>query len=136
LPLIFGRGGRQYHSNITAITGSKGYKEGKLGAINGAVIGAVTALVAWVWYGNPYLGVVIGLGMMSSWMSRVRNSGKPIFCVQIIFKICSKKEQKVLKLDTIRTPPSESELRLPNQNSAFRFHPLYIPLSPVGSRFL
>jgi len=23
----------------------------------------VTALVAWVWYGNPSLGVVIGLGM-------------------------------------------------------------------------
>ena len=39
-------------------------KEGKLGAINGAVIGFVTALVAWIWYGNPYLGVVIGLGML------------------------------------------------------------------------
>ena len=39
-------------------------KEGKLGTINGAVIGAVTALVAWIWYGNPYLGVVIGLGML------------------------------------------------------------------------
>jgi magnesium transporter len=39
-------------------------KEGKLGAINGVVIGAVTAVVAWVWYGNPYLGVVIGLGML------------------------------------------------------------------------
>lgn len=39
-------------------------KEGKLGAINGAVIGVVTALVAWIWYGNPYLGVVIGLGML------------------------------------------------------------------------
>lgn len=37
---------------------------GKLGAINGAIIGAVTALVAWIWYGNPYLGVVIGLGML------------------------------------------------------------------------
>jgi len=39
-------------------------KEGKIGAINGAVIGAVTALVAWVWYGNPFLGLVIGLGML------------------------------------------------------------------------
>jgi len=38
-------------------------KEGILGAINGAVIGAVTALVAWMWNGNPYLGLVIGLGM-------------------------------------------------------------------------
>ena len=39
-------------------------KEGKIGAINGAVIGVVTALVAYVWYGNPFLGVVIGLGML------------------------------------------------------------------------
>ncbi len=39
-------------------------KETKLGAINGTVIGAVTALVAWMWYGNPFLGVVIGLGML------------------------------------------------------------------------
>lgn len=39
-------------------------KEGKIGAINGIVIGAVTALVAWLWYGNPYLGLVIGLGML------------------------------------------------------------------------
>ena len=39
-------------------------KEGKLGLLNGAVIGTVTALVAWIWHGNPYLGVVIGLGML------------------------------------------------------------------------
>ena len=40
------------------------FKEGKIGAINGVIIGMVTAVVAWVWYGNPYLGVVIGLGMV------------------------------------------------------------------------
>jgi len=40
------------------------FKEAKIGAINGAVIGAVTALVAWIWYGNPFLGLVIGLGML------------------------------------------------------------------------
>ena len=40
------------------------FKEVKIGAINGAVIGAVTALVAWIWYGNPFLGLVIGLGML------------------------------------------------------------------------
>jgi magnesium transporter len=38
-------------------------KEGKLGAINGAIIGVVTAGVAWIWNGNPFLGIVIGLGM-------------------------------------------------------------------------
>lgn len=40
------------------------FKEGKIGAINGVVIGLVTAVVAWVWYGSPYLGIVIGLGMV------------------------------------------------------------------------
>lgn len=39
-------------------------KEARLGAINGAVIGVVTAVIAWMWHGNPYLGVVIGLGML------------------------------------------------------------------------
>ncbi len=39
-------------------------KEGKLGAMNGVIVGVVTALVAWVWQGNPYLGLVIGLGMV------------------------------------------------------------------------
>jgi magnesium transporter len=39
-------------------------KEGILGVINGAIIGVVTAGVAWAWNGNPYLGLVIGLGML------------------------------------------------------------------------
>ncbi len=38
-------------------------KEGGLCATSGLVIGLVTALVAWVWNGNPFLGLVIGLGM-------------------------------------------------------------------------
>jgi magnesium transporter len=38
-------------------------KEGGLGAINGVIIGVVTAVVAWLWNGNPFLGLVIGLGM-------------------------------------------------------------------------
>jgi magnesium transporter len=39
-------------------------KESGIGAINGLVIGLVTAGVAWAWHGNPYLGLVIGLGML------------------------------------------------------------------------
>ena len=39
-------------------------KESGLGIINGAIIGTVTAVVAWLWNGNPYLGLVIGLGML------------------------------------------------------------------------
>ncbi len=40
------------------------FKESCLGIINGAIIGTVTAAVAWLWNGNPYLGLVIGLGML------------------------------------------------------------------------
>ncbi len=39
-------------------------KEGVIGVINGAVIGLVTALIAWMWNGKPYLGLVIGLAMI------------------------------------------------------------------------
>lgn len=40
------------------------FKEAKAGFINGIVIGIVTAIVAWVWGHNPFLGLVIGLGMI------------------------------------------------------------------------
>ena len=39
-------------------------KETLLGIVNGVVIGLVTGLIAWMWKGNPFLGVVIGLGML------------------------------------------------------------------------
>jgi magnesium transporter len=39
-------------------------KETGLAAITGAVIGTLTAVVAWLWSGNPYLGLVTGLGML------------------------------------------------------------------------
>jgi magnesium transporter len=39
-------------------------KETLIGVINGVVIGLVTALIAWAWQGNGYLGLVIGLGMV------------------------------------------------------------------------
>jgi DNA integrity scanning protein DisA with diadenylate cyclase activity len=39
-------------------------KEGFLGMISGTVTGVVTALVAWLWHGNPWLGLVIGLAMV------------------------------------------------------------------------
>jgi magnesium transporter len=34
------------------------------GLVNGLVIGLVTALGAWVWNGNPWMGLVIGLAMV------------------------------------------------------------------------
>lgn len=40
------------------------FKEMGLGMLNGLAIGCVTALVAWLWYGNPVFGFVIGLAMI------------------------------------------------------------------------
>lgn len=39
-------------------------KETSVGALNGLVVGSVTAAIAWFWNGNPYLGLVIGLAML------------------------------------------------------------------------
>lgn len=35
-----------------------------VGLANGLAIGAVTAAAAWLWHGNPWMGVVIGLAMV------------------------------------------------------------------------
>ena len=40
------------------------WKETKLGIINGMVIGVITAFIAWLWNGNAWFGLVIGLGMV------------------------------------------------------------------------
>ena len=39
-------------------------KEVLLAVITGTIIGAVTAVVSWLWQGNPYLGVVVGISMV------------------------------------------------------------------------
>ncbi len=38
-------------------------KEASVGVINGVVLGLLIGIVAWVWKGNPYLGLVIGLAL-------------------------------------------------------------------------
>ncbi len=38
-------------------------KEVSVGVINGAALGLLIGLVAWVWKGNPYLGMVIGIAL-------------------------------------------------------------------------
>lgn len=35
-----------------------------VGLVNGLVIGLVTAIAAWLWKGNPYLGLVVGIAMV------------------------------------------------------------------------
>lgn len=39
-------------------------KEAWLGTISGAVTGLVTAAVAWAWFGNPVLGLIVALAML------------------------------------------------------------------------
>ncbi len=41
-------------------------KEACIGIVNGLVIGGVTALAAYLWQGNPYLGLVVGLAMLTN----------------------------------------------------------------------
>ena len=43
-------------------------KEVGIGMANGIMIGLVTAAAAWLWHGNPYLGVVVGLAMLVNLM--------------------------------------------------------------------
>ena len=40
------------------------FKEGLVGLGNGVALGAVAALVAWAWWRNPVLGLVLGLAMI------------------------------------------------------------------------
>ncbi len=41
-------------------------KESLMGIVSGAVTGIVTGLVAWLWNGNPWLGLVIGMAMIAN----------------------------------------------------------------------
>jgi len=77
LPVVAGQGGNAGAQSLAVVMRglvlrevepSEGvpviFREGLLGLINGIVIGLVTALIAWLWHGNGYLGVVIGLAMV------------------------------------------------------------------------
>ena len=77
LPVVAGQGGNAGAQSLAVVMRGlvmreispkqvKGVliKETMLGAVNGLVTGVITAVVAWVWKGNPYLGLVIGLGMI------------------------------------------------------------------------
>ena len=77
LPVVAGQGGNAGAQSLAVVmrglvmreippqkVGLLLRKEVLIGLVNGLVVGLVTALVAWVWNGNPYLGVVIGLAMV------------------------------------------------------------------------
>ena len=50
-------------------------KEISVGAINGVALGLLVALAAWVWKGNPYLGLVVGGAMAANTLVAVSIGG-------------------------------------------------------------
>jgi len=77
MPIIAGQGGNAGMQTVTIVTRGialgevpKGegwgllFKEGILGLLNGIVIGAVVGLVAFLWKGEPLLGLVAFLAML------------------------------------------------------------------------
>ena len=50
-------------------------KEASVGLINGLVLGFLAAVAAWLWKGNPYLGVVVGLALALNTMLAVSIGG-------------------------------------------------------------
>ncbi|MBN2035337.1 MAG: magnesium transporter [Chitinispirillaceae bacterium] len=77
LPVVAGQGGNAGAQSLAVVMRGlvmreipkKGVlrlilKEGWIGTVNGVIIGVITALIAFVWHGNPWLGLVIGLGML------------------------------------------------------------------------
>ncbi len=77
LPVVAGQGGNAGAQSLAVVmrglvmreipkdkVWSLVMKECWIGALNGLVIGVVTALIAWIWHGNPFLGLVIGLAMI------------------------------------------------------------------------
>ena len=77
LPVIAGQGGNAGAQSLAIVmrglvmreisrqrVASLIMKEAVLGIINGAITGTITGLIAWLWYGNALLGLVIALGML------------------------------------------------------------------------
>ncbi len=50
-------------------------KELGVGVINGIVLGILIGVVAWIWKGNPYLGIVIGLALTMNTLLAVSIGG-------------------------------------------------------------
>ncbi|WP_206675362.1 magnesium transporter [Mariprofundus sp. KV] len=50
-------------------------KEVSVGCINGVILGTLLAAVAWLWQGNPYLGLVVGVALAANTIVAVSIGG-------------------------------------------------------------
>jgi magnesium transporter len=79
MPIVAGQGGNAGTQTMTIVVRSLALKEIdpsdtwwaiwhelRIGIINGLTVGLLVALIAWLWQGNPYLGLVIGLAMLGN----------------------------------------------------------------------
>uniref|UniRef100_A0A7C1JBF4 Magnesium transporter MgtE n=1 Tax=Caldilinea aerophila TaxID=133453 RepID=A0A7C1JBF4_9CHLR len=79
MPIVAGQGGNAGTQTMTIIVRSLALKEieprdtfwalwheARVGILNGIALGILVALIAWLWKGNPYLGLVIGLAMIGN----------------------------------------------------------------------
>ena len=79
MPIVAGEGGNAGTQTMTIVVRSLALKEidprdtlwalwheFRIGIINGVSVGLLVALIAWLWKGNPYLGLVIGLAMLGN----------------------------------------------------------------------
>jgi magnesium transporter len=77
LPIVAGQGGNSGVQSLSVVLRGLVIGEVRLkdavrltavevmvGAVNGVVIGLITAIGAWAWNGNPWMGLVIGLAMI------------------------------------------------------------------------
>jgi magnesium transporter len=92
LPIVAGQGGNAGIQSLAVVLRGLALREVRprdaarligaetaAGLCNGLVIGLITAGVAWLWKGDPYLGLVVGLGMVVNMVAAaVAGAGLPI----------------------------------------------------------
>ena len=79
MPIVAGQGGNAGTQTMTIVVRSLALKEieprdtlwalwheARIGILNGLIIGVLVSLIAGIWQGNPYLGLVIGLAMLGN----------------------------------------------------------------------
>jgi magnesium transporter len=79
MPIVAGQGGNAGTQTMTIVVRSLAlneiepsdtlwalWHEVRIGVINGLTVGTLVALIAWLWKGNPYLGLVIGVAMLGN----------------------------------------------------------------------